>query len=246
MLLDIISAISLTVSAAIVTAALTFSLAGSPRARLRTVAALGAWFVVVVTLGASAALTPAHAGVPGLGLAIAIPVAILSWALLARAPLREAVASVPTQTLIAINALRVLGVSFLLLYAAQRLPAPFAQSAGWGDIFVGLTALPVAWLLGRYGSPARPVALAWNAVGLLDLVVAIALGATSSPGPARLFTAPPGTGVMTTLPWILIPCFVVPALMAVHVAIFARLSRERLANSTDVHAVLPAGPNPTP
>ena len=37
-----------------------------------------------------------------------------------------------------------LGVFFIALWALGRLPAPFAPSAGWGDVLVGLTALPIA------------------------------------------------------------------------------------------------------
>lgn len=113
----------------------------------------------------------------------------------------------------------------MLLYAAKRLPAPFAPVAGWGDIFVGLTAGPVAWIAARDGGRARSLVFAWNVVGFLDLATAIALGATSSPGPIRMFMDPPGTPLMTTLPWIIIPCFLVPSFEALHVAIFYRLSR---------------------
>ena len=50
----------------------------------------------------------------------------------------------------------------------------------------------------------------WNILGILDLVSAIALGATSSPGPIQLFHVTPNSSLMTTLPWIIIPCFLVP------------------------------------
>jgi len=138
---------------------------------------------------------------------------------------RRPLSAIPLPALIAVHGLRVLGVSFLLLHSMQRLPAPFAPVAGWGDIFVGATAGPVAWMAARAGGRARGLVLAWNAVGLLDLVAAVGLGATSSPGPLRLFMEPPGSPIMTTLPWIVIPCFLVPSLAALHIAIFRRLSR---------------------
>lgn len=70
------------------------------------------------------------------------------------------------------------------------------------------------------------MALVWNALGLLDLA-AVALGATSSPGPIRIFTSEPGSALMTTLPWILIPCFLVPILATCHVLSFVLLARMR-------------------
>jgi hypothetical protein len=56
---------------------------------------------------------------------------------------------VPLWLLVGVHTVRLLGVSFIILFAAGRLPAPFAPVAGWGDIFVGATAIPVAWLVYR-------------------------------------------------------------------------------------------------
>jgi hypothetical protein len=228
---DVISAIGITVGAAIVTATLAFALSRSIVGRLRAVAVVGAWFAVVGMLGATGALSAQGIGVAGLGAAVILPATLLCWMWLAAGPMREAMSAVPVPTLIAVNALRILGITFVLLFAAQRLPAPFAPAAGWGDVLIGITAGPVAWILARRGTGARSLALAWNALGMLDLLVAVALGATSSPGPARLFMDPPGSAIMTTPPWILIPCFIVPVLIALHVAIFDRLARTEEAGS---------------
>lgn len=57
-----------------------------------------------------------------------------------------------------------------MLFALHRLPAPFAPIAGCGDILVGVTALPVAWLATNRAAASRPLLLLWNAVGLADLV----------------------------------------------------------------------------
>jgi hypothetical protein len=80
----------------------------------------------------------------------------------------------------------------------------------------GAIAVPVAWIAARNGGRARNLVLVWNAIGFLDLV----LGATSAPGPLRVFMDPPSSAIMTTVPWIIIPCF-----EAIHIAIFYRLSR---------------------
>ena len=48
---------------------------------------------------------------------------------------------------------------------AGRLPAPFAPSAGWGDVLVGVLALPVALMAARRAAGWRPIALLWNIVG---------------------------------------------------------------------------------
>jgi hypothetical protein len=147
-------------------------------------------------------------------------------------PLRRRLDDVPLSWLIAVHAVRVLGVSFVLLHAHGRLPAPFAPVAGWGDIAVGLTALPVAWLAKHHAPGWRGVLTTWNVLGLLDLATAVTLGVLSSAGPLQLIHTPPGTGLMSTLPWLLIPGFLVPLLAATHIAIFHRLR---------AHAAVPAG-----
>jgi hypothetical protein len=94
-----------------------------------------------------------------LGAAVVAPAAILT-ALLAFVPsIRSAMLSISLPALVAVQAIRLLGVIFVALYAQGRLPAPFAPSAGWGDIGVGVAALPVAALMARFGSRVRPVAL---------------------------------------------------------------------------------------
>ena len=104
------------------------------------------------------------------------------------------------------------------------LPAPFAPSAGWGDIFVGAAALPLAWSIIRFGRRVAPLVFAWSVIGIADLVNAIALGALSAPGPLQAFAGPPTSAIMTTLPWLIVPGFLVPCLMFIHVVIFARLA----------------------
>jgi len=221
---DLLSTIEAAASAAIVAAVVCVSLSTTLRERGRAALALALWFLIVITLGETGALGPhSAAGVPGLGAAVAVPLATLACAFLLIRSTREAMSAIPVWVLIAVNSVRILGVSFLLLYSAHRLPAPFALVAGWGDIFVALTAGPVAWLLVRHGTQAGRWALAWNLIGFVDLIAAIALAATSSPGPIRLFMEPPGSSIMTTLPWIIIPGFIVPSLGALHIAIFYRL-----------------------
>jgi hypothetical protein len=226
MLFDIVSAVELTASASVVVLLLSFTLSQTVIGRLRAATALGVWFVIVVAFGASLAFDDqVGVGTIGLGIAVVVPIAALCIAFFAVPTMRDAMLAVPLPALIAVNTVRVLGVSFVLLHAAHRLPAPFAPAAGWGDIFVGVTAAPVAWAAARYGERVRALVLLWNVIGFIDLVSAIGLGATSSPGPFRLFLDPPGSQLMAALPWILIPCFLVPALQALHIVIFYRLAR---------------------
>jgi hypothetical protein len=65
---------------------------------------------------------------------------------------------------------------------------------------------------------------AWNALGTLDLVVAITLGALSAQGtPFRVFTEGAGTQAMATLPWVMVPAILVPLYLLIHLTIAAKL-----------------------
>lgn len=223
--LSLLSAIDETAAAAVLIALLAFALSTTRRGRGWAAAILAAWFVSVVALGSTAALAPQRgAGPIALGLTALVPIGALCYLVLRQGAAR-ALEAVPLPVLIGVNALRLLGVSFLLLYAARRLPAPFAPLAGWGDVFIGAAALPVAWLTARRGGAGTGWLWAWNLLGILDLSTALALGALSSPGPIQLFSGHPDSGAMTSLPWILIPGFLVPIFWTVHIAIFARIGR---------------------
>ena len=224
---DILSAAELTVAASIVVGFLSLAMAQTTSGRATVLVALGAWFALVLAIGATGALSPVAGGPPALGLTIVLPIVALVWAYFGLPSVRTAMAAMPLPGLIALHAIRLLGFTFIVLYAEGRLPAPFAPSAGWGDVFIGATALPLAWAVTQFGARVRPLALLWNALGVADLVIALTLGPLSAPGPLQVFVGPPDSSPMTTLPWLIIPAFLVPCLMFLHVVIFARLAGGR-------------------
>ncbi len=221
---DLLATITLTANAAVVIGAIATSFSGSQAARLRLGAALTGWFGVIVGLAAMGVFDHRRGiGTPAIGLAVLLPVLTLAY-VGRREPLRSAVLAIPLAALVGVNFVRVFGAFFLVLHATGRLAAPFAPVAGWGDILAGATALPVAWAILKQVSGWRTATLTWNTFGLADLLAAIALGVTSAEGsPVRVFFAEPGTAVMSGLPWVLIPAFLVPALMLTHLAVFYRL-----------------------
>jgi hypothetical protein len=97
----------------------------------------------------------------------------------------------------------------------QEIVAPWM-----GDMIAGVAAPLLAWAMLRLG--VRPLLL-WNAFGAADLVNAVALGALSATGPLQVFAGPPTSAMTTSLPWLIIPGFLVPALSFVHIVIFYRL-----------------------
>ena len=63
----------------------------------------------------------------------------------------------------------------------------------------------------------RQRAIVFNLFGLADLVVAVGLGVTTSPGPAQLFHTSPTSELATHFPLALVPTFLVPLAFMLHI-----------------------------
>jgi hypothetical protein len=224
-MLDLIGA--LTVSAIVVIdliVVIGFAATSRP-AKIVAFALASAWVAVLVTLAATGRFAPGAIGpAPGPPLAFVVTAiaALVAWNGSAR--FRNALLSVPLEGLVGINALRIAGVFFLILLAQHRLPAPFAPSAGLGDIATGLAAIWLgAQLAAGRAVSSRRLAI-WNAFGALDLFVAVTLGLLSAPGfPLRVFTSSDELAI-ASLPWVMIPTLLVPLYLLTHLTIAARLS----------------------
>ncbi|MGH6969878.1 MAG: hypothetical protein ACREEN_12325, partial [Stellaceae bacterium] len=162
-----------------------------------------------------------------------VPLLVAALAAALSPAFRRTVLALPTELLIGLNAYRVLGVFMLLLGVEGRIAGPFPYSAGLGDMIAGVLAVPVVLALSRGSS--RLVPLAWNWFGALDLVLALALGMTTAPGPLQLFnTGLDGKFAMLTLPWSLIPTVLVPFYLILHGIIFAQLRQKRTTSRTAI------------
>lgn len=234
MTFDLLSTVLLTADAAIVIATLAINVGATTPSRIRLASALTLWFAAIVAIAATQLFSASRGplGVVGLGVAVVAPVIVLALIAAATTTLRERLVRIPLSTLVAVHAVRIAGVLFVMLYAFGRLPAPFAPSAGWGDIFIGVTALPLAWLVARRASGWRSLLGIWNLLGITDLVFAIGFGVTSSPGPLHLIEANVDSSIMATLPWLLIPAYLVPLLFTVHLVIGWRLRMEDRETTT--------------
>jgi hypothetical protein len=236
-MIDLVGAVALGVVSALVVFVYVYGLPLSNGRRAAMASVFGVWFALVVACGATGAFDAVlGTGPAGIGVAVLVPFAVLTYASTRPGTLREALGAIPLPVLIGVHVVRLLGVFFVLLFSAGRLPAPFAPAAGWGDVLIGVTALPVAYLAAMRAPGWRTVALTWNALGLFDLVDAIALGVASSPGiPFGFGHHGANSDLMTTLPWILIPCFNVPLLAHLHLLIFQRLRRAGVAREQVRH-----------
>jgi len=187
--------------------------------RLSAASVLAVWLLLVVSSGALGAFV-GPPGTPPIPIAIGVGAPLLlffAWLRLSPS-FRHFVLSLDLRLIAGIQAWRWAGLGFLSLYAHSLLPAMFALPAGLGDMAVGFAApWIVLGLVRRPGFAAGPAFIRWNVLGILDLVVAVSLGALS----ATLSTGAPGeisTAPMATLPLLLIPAFLVPLFLMLHTA----------------------------
>jgi hypothetical protein len=180
--------------------------------RKLTLVLLAAWFVFALTASALH-LYVTSASQPPLPvlLAVVVPVAaFLVW--MGSSPgFRRFVFSLDPRAVTMVHTWRTAGFTFLVLYTYGILPGLFALPAGWGDIAIGATAPLVALKLAD--AKHRKSFLLWQALGVLDLVVALSMAALIS------ISAPLGSGPfpMAVLPLSLIPTFAVPLLLILHI-----------------------------
>lgn len=228
---DILGAIFATAVYSAIVGVLIGSAPARPRTRLLAFAAAAVWGGIVTIAAALGGLAPGVLGpVPATLLPFAVLLASLVGGWYLRPRFRSALLAIPLPALIGLNAARLGGVSFLILAADNRLSAPFAPVAGLGDMLVGALAIPLAVLAVRSVNDHASWLRLWNALGALDLVVAISLGILSAPGtPLQVFTDGPGTLAMTTLPWAFVPSMIVPLFLLIHVTIDAKLRSAKRA-----------------
>ena len=125
---------------------------------------------------------------------------------------------------------RVIGVSMAIGALTNILPAVFGLSAGFGDLFIGLTAplAALAWASG--GRLGKIVLVLWNVLGILDLLNALSTGVLAgltASGPVTMAT-------VRLYPFSLIPAFGVPLAFILHVTGLAQLwylSRKEASSS---------------
>lgn len=209
---------------------------------LVAIALLAAWAGVAYLTGASGIVTaPPEQIFRPVGLAVVIPVALFVAAYNLAPRFRGFVLAQDLRALTMVQAWRVVGFSFLLLYAADALPALFAFPAGVGDVMIGLTAPFVVLRLTRDAAFARSWRfLAFHAMGLFDFVVAVAAATATSGAFAGLLPGTLTSAAMEVWPLNLFPSLIVPAFIILHLTVFLKVRAISRAAARPVGGALQA------
>ena len=214
---------------------------GSAKSRYATAGMLSAvligWVAVAQYLGAANTyFATADTAVPTVLFGLLIPLAVAAIALWRSESIARLVSAIPLHWLVAAQIYRVAGGIFLVLWADGRLPWQFALPAGIGDVTTGIVAVVVAALLARNVIGAHRATYAWCLFGIADLVVAVTMGAMTSPGRAHLLAFEAPNLLVTSYPLVMVPTFAVPLALMLHGLVLWRLRRETPATSRLVAA----------
>ena len=115
---------------------------------------------------------------------------------------------------------------FLILHHQGLLPGVFALPAGWGDIAIGATASFVARAISSKTSFPKKIFVAWNPLGMFDLVMAVTLGILASASPLGVLAGEITTQMMGRFPLSLIPTYFVPLLIIFHLVSLGHVRHE--------------------
>lgn len=182
------------------------------------------WLALAFLLGTSGVVQAAPTKVfPGVAVALVVAILTGSILLYRSSALNAVIAAIPLPWLVGVQLYRVLGLNFLVLYALGRLPGEFAIPAGAGDVVVGLAAPVVGYLFYKGYRWSCLAVLSWNIAGIFDLVIAVATGFLTSPGPFQALALETPNELITAFPLVLVPVFAVPLSILLHLAALKRL-----------------------
>lgn len=195
------------------------------RTLLTAAAVLVGWFAVTTVLSLGGVYVAVADRIPTIQYGILLPI-LIGGVLMARSPaVGRVLEIVPLQWLTGVQLYRALGGIFLVLYGAGQLPGLFAWPAGLGDVLVGVLAPVVAIAYARGPRENRDLVAAWNIFGLLDLVVAVGCGFATAPSPVQLAAFDHPNELISAFPLVLIPTFLVPVSVLLHLVSLAKLRR---------------------
>jgi hypothetical protein len=200
----------------------------SERRRAVTLSAslLLGWLAVALGLAGAGVYHVTAGGIPTLQYGLLLPI-LIGVVLIWRSDLvRRILDAVPQSWVVGVQFYRALGVVFLTLYAAGKFPGLFALPAGLGDVAVGLSAPFVALAYARNRHENAGAVRAWNILGILDLVVAVTMGFLTSPSAITPLEVHPTSELITMRPMVMIPVYMVPLSIILHIASLVKLHRE--------------------
>jgi len=183
------------------------------------------WFLLSLALAWLGAYEGAPDRLPTIPFGIFVPIAIGALLIWRSQTVGRIIDAVPQHWLIGMHVTRVLGATFLVLYAAGLMPGLFALPAGLGDLATAALAPVAAYAAVRDPQGSAGTVAAWNVLGIADFLIAIATGFATGPSPLQLAAFDNPNTLIAALPLVLIPVYLVPLWSILHIASLVKLRR---------------------
>jgi hypothetical protein len=184
------------------------------------VLAIALWLAIAVALGASG--LPQRLRPPAPQLVILALTAALIAAGRWHAGFREWLLALDWRAIVALHITRAVAAGGFLLAAARGdLAARFAVPAADGDLAVAVLALVLVLAIPPDRADAPAAYALWNTFGLLDILLVVGNAARVG------LDDPAGMAGLLRMPFVLLPLFLVPLIVASHVLLFVRVARRR-------------------
>jgi hypothetical protein len=120
-------------------------------------------------------------------------------------------------------------INLFWLFLYKQVPALMTFEAGNLDILAGLTAPLIWWAFSR-GHIAKRGLLVWNSLCLLGVLNAFVRAMLSAPFGFQKFAFNQPTIAILHFPFVLLPAFIVPAVLLCHLVMFRKLLGRTVSN----------------
>ncbi|HEV8474534.1 MAG TPA: hypothetical protein VGR82_17285 [Methylomirabilota bacterium] len=186
---------------------------------------LAIWLGALGALAAEGFFLDFTAMPPRLLMVLLLPLAI-GLLLLPTHGTRHFLAVTPPELLVYAQVFRVIMELILWALALQgRAPSLITFEGRNIDVLVGLTAVPVGWMVvARHRWPVA-VAQVWNVAGIVILANVVIHAQLSAPTAYQVFHTQPSSAFIGTFPYVWLPGFVVPLAFWLHAASLVQLAR---------------------
>ena len=199
--------------------------------RARIGVGLGIWLGVLAVLAGQGYFLDFQSMPPRLTLAGLLPL-VAGLLMLPTHGTRHFLAVTPPERLIYLQSFRIVMEIILWALAVQgRAPKLMTFEGRNIDILVGLTAIPIGWMVVERRAWPVWVAAAWNVVGILILANVVIHAQLALPTPFRAFVTEPSTAFLATFPYIWLVGFLVPFAFWLHAGSLVQLSRRPRFNT---------------
>ncbi|MCU0480626.1 MAG: hypothetical protein MUE54_05365 [Anaerolineae bacterium] len=187
---------------------------------------LYSWLGAVIIITQSGMVEDTTSVLSPLGFVMTTTIFIGLWMIFYWQPLKKVIAQIPLSWLMGIQIYRVLGIVFLIGWLNGEIPTALGPITAFYDVFIGVTALIVVYLLvNRPSNNTIRLAKIWNILGILDFVYAITVGVLGAPHALRLLQLTPDTSALGLLPLSFIVLWAVPLSILLHTMSLIKLNQ---------------------